>query len=430
MGTDTAIRVEGLGKKYTLHHEARPRYLSLREVMSEKARNLLRAVTAPQPPRERATEEEFWALRDVTFSVNRGDRVGIIGRNGAGKSTLLKTLSRITEPTLGRVEIHGRMSSLLEVGTGFHPELTGRENIFLNGTILGMRAAEIRRKFDEIVDFAEIERFLDTPVKRYSSGMYVRLAFSVAAHLEPDILVIDEVLSVGDAQFQRKCLGKMQDVTSSGRTVLFVSHNMTTVTSLCNRCLLLEKGVARAFGVAAEITRLYYGDVSGGRGTRIAFEGEARRPGDAAARLCSARLVNRQGDAVDFVRRNESVGVEMTFEVLRDGLSPIPNFHVFTQGQYAFVSSPEANAKLDAGCYRSTMWIPSRFLNEGTYSIGLALTSINPLVVHFNERDALYFLVVDDLSDPSRNDYTQAVPGIVRPRLDWSVARAEEGAVA
>jgi homopolymeric O-antigen transport system ATP-binding protein len=430
MGQDVVIAADGLSKRYTLHHEAQPRYLSLREVLSEKARDLLRAFSAhARRHGAHASDEEFWALRDVSFEVKRGDRVGIIGRNGAGKSTLLKILSRITEPTRGRVEIQGRVSSLLEVGTGFHPELTGRENIYLNGTILGMRTVEIRRKFDEIVAFAEVERFLDTPVKRYSSGMYVRLAFSVAAHLEPDILVVDEVLSVGDAQFQRKCLGKMQDVTSGGRTVLFVSHNMTTVTSLCNHCLLLERGTARAFGAAAEITRQYFGNSTGG-GARLSYSRGEHRPGDSAARLVGARLVDQEGASVDFVRRNDAVGIEMTFEMLRDGLSPIPNFHVFTQGQYAFVSSPESNHRLATGVYRSVMWIPSRFLNEGIYSIGLALTTVNPIVVHFNAQDALHFSVVDSLDDPSRNDYTQAVPGILRPRLEWSVERSEEGVVS
>lgn len=244
--SDTVIRVEGLGKKYIIgHQQERERYVALRDVIARGTRSLVRAVNpwkrrqqVPSPERE-----EFWALKDVSFEVKRGDRVGIIGRNGAGKSTLLKILSRITEPTEGRVYIRGRVASLLEVGTGFHPELTGRENIYLNGAILGMSKGEIRRKFDEIVAFAEVERFLDTPVKRYSSGMYVRLAFAVAAHLEPEILVVDEVLAVGDAQFQKKCLGKMEDVAEKeGRTVLFVSHNMAAVEKLCSRSVLLKSG--------------------------------------------------------------------------------------------------------------------------------------------------------------------------------------------
>jgi lipopolysaccharide transport system ATP-binding protein len=238
------ITVENLGKKYRLDHQAeRPRYSSLRDVLAEKAKRLFR------PSNSRAERaEEFWALKDVSFEILPGDVVGIIGRNGAGKSTLLKILSRITEPTAGRVRLRGRIASLLEVGTGFHQELTGRENIFLNGAILGMTHAEIRSKFDEIVAFSEVEKFLDTPVKRYSSGMYVRLAFGVAAHLEPEILVVDEVLAVGDAEFQKKCLGKMQDVSKGGRTVLFVSHNMSAVQSLCTNAIVLEKGRMRFQG--------------------------------------------------------------------------------------------------------------------------------------------------------------------------------------
>lgn len=231
------ISVEDLSKKFIISHEGNESYTALRDVMAKKARRLLSARKTQE------SSEEFWALKDLNFEIHQGDRVGVIGRNGAGKSTLLKILSRITEPTTGRVHIKGRVASLLEVGTGFHPELTGRENIFLNGAILGMSRQEIRRKFDEIVAFAEVERFLDTPVKRFSSGMYVRLAFAVAAHLEPEILIVDEVLAVGDAQFQKKCLGKMEDVSKKeGRTVLFVSHNMIAIQQLCNDIIVMNKG--------------------------------------------------------------------------------------------------------------------------------------------------------------------------------------------
>lgn len=236
------IRCENVGKKYHIRHNSGgARYTALRDVLASRAKGLFRRSQAASA--STTSSEEFWALKDVSFEVQQGEVVGIIGKNGAGKSTLLKILSRITEPTTGRITLGGRVASLLEVGTGFHPELTGRENIYLNGAILGMSKAEIRTKFDEIVAFAEVEKFLDTPVKRYSSGMYVRLAFAVAAHLEPEILVVDEVLAVGDAQFQKKCLGKMQEVARGGRTVLFVSHNMAAVTSLCSRAILLERGV-------------------------------------------------------------------------------------------------------------------------------------------------------------------------------------------
>jgi len=259
----TVIQVENLSKSYLIGHQSREPYLALRDVMVETVKNAGRRILHPMRAGSRGRSvEEIWALKDVSFEVKQGDRVGIIGRNGAGKSTLLKILSRITEPTRGRVRIKGRVGSLLEVGTGFHPELTGRENIFLNGAILGMTKAEIKGKFDEIVDFAEIEKFLDTPVKRYSSGMYVRLAFSVAAHLEPEILIVDEVLAVGDVAFQKKCLDKLGDVTSSGQTVLLVSHNMLSVLELSTNCLLLSEGRIVEYGVPRDIVSLYQSSVA------------------------------------------------------------------------------------------------------------------------------------------------------------------------
>ncbi|PIY08569.1 MAG: ABC transporter [Flexibacter sp. CG_4_10_14_3_um_filter_32_15] len=245
------IRVESLGKKYSIGNNQQERYQSLRDVIASKVKSVF------SKQEENNDFEDFWALKDVNFDIQQGDRVGIIGRNGAGKSTLLKVLSRITEPTTGSIAIKGRVASLLEVGTGFHPELTGRENIFLNGAILGMGRKEIKAKFDEIVDFSEIEQFLDTPVKRYSSGMYVRLAFAVAAHLEPEILIVDEVLAVGDSKFQKKCLGKMGEVSSQGRTILFVSHNTTFVRSLCNKGIWLDKGQVKQTGSTAEVINSY-----------------------------------------------------------------------------------------------------------------------------------------------------------------------------
>lgn len=259
---EAIITVAGLSKSYVLHHQRRESYTALRDVITNKARGLFtRGITT------RTTQEEFFALRDVGFEVKAGERVGIIGRNGAGKSTLLKVLSRITEPTKGRITLNGRVASLLEVGTGFHPELSGRENIYLNGAILGLSRNEIRARFDEIVAFSEVERFLDTPVKRYSSGMYVRLAFAVAAHLEPEILIVDEVLAVGDAEFQRKCIGKMRDIsTGQGRTILFVSHNMGAIRTFCDRCLQLDQGVLVADGPTQEVLPKYFGS---GERTRL-----------------------------------------------------------------------------------------------------------------------------------------------------------------
>src|ERR1039458_9284125 len=307
--SDYVIKIEGLGKKYLLQHQAAgKRYVALRDVLADKAQSLF----GNRKPEigNRNSVEEFWALKDVSFEVQPGEAVGIIGRNGAGKSTLLKLLSRITEPTTGRMRLRGRVASLLEVGTGFHPELTGRENIFLNGAVLGMHRAEIKKKFDEIVDFAEVEKFLDTPVKRYSSGMYVRLAFAVAAHLEPEILIVDEVLAVGDIQFQRKCLGKMEEAAEAGKTVLFVSHNMAAVQRMCSSSIVLLKG-----------KNVYGGDVRGGvdfflntgsaadtfaKGT-VDLRCATRRLGslERAARIQSAALLNSEGIATSSIRFGE-----------------------------------------------------------------------------------------------------------------------------
>jgi ABC-type polysaccharide/polyol phosphate transport system ATPase subunit len=278
MTADIMIRAERLGKKYLIgHHRERERYVALRDVLARSAQRAWRRTVDLAHGRALLAGdqvEEFWALRDIEFDVRRGEVLGIIGRNGAGKSTLLKILSRITEPSAGRVTIKGRVASLLEVGTGFHPELTGRENIFLNGAILGMTRTEMRRKFDEIVAFAEVEKFLDTPVKRYSSGMYVRLAFAVAAHLEPEIMVVDEVLAVGDAEFQRKCLGKMRDVSSHGRTVVFVSHNMGAIRALTRRCLLLDGGRIQADTSAAEAVEAYLAHAARGVEGGVFLRGE------------------------------------------------------------------------------------------------------------------------------------------------------------
>jgi lipopolysaccharide transport system ATP-binding protein len=279
MGADVVIRADGLGKKYMIGHRSTERYTALRDVLTRSVSTFARTTRDMLSGKALVAGdkiEEFWALKDVRLEIRRGDVVGIIGRNGAGKSTLLKVLSRITEPSAGRIEIKGRVASLLEVGTGFHAELTGRENIYLNGAILGMTRAEIRRKFDEIIDFAGVEKFLDTPVKRYSSGMYVRLAFAVAAHLEPEILIVDEVLAVGDAEFQSKCLGKMRDVAGDGRSILFVSHNMSAVRQLCSRGILLEKGGVAFDGLAAEAITDY---IHAGR-TQAAYHRTA--PPDAA----------------------------------------------------------------------------------------------------------------------------------------------------
>ena len=312
------ITVENLGKKYTISHQQREQYTSLRDIITNGVTNFgnrllspFRRSLAPCPlTLAPASHEDFWALKDVSFEVKQGDRIGIIGRNGAGKSTLLKILSRITEPTTGSVRIKGRVASLLEVGTGFHPELTGRENIFLNGAILGMGRSEIKKKFDEIVDFAEIEKFLDTPVKRYSSGMYVRLAFSVAAYLEPEILIVDEVLAVGDAQFQKKCLGKMEDVGKEGRTVLFVSHNMAAIQNLCNRGIVLRNGHLQAIGTHFDAITNYLYLPSSNRRTLALRED---RIGTGEVRVDSIEFLDREGYTVVSTVCGQYLGIRMHF---------------------------------------------------------------------------------------------------------------------
>ncbi|MDQ3473778.1 MAG: ABC transporter ATP-binding protein [Acidobacteriota bacterium] len=311
MSSDSIITVEGLGKRYRLGaSRSNERYTALRDVISDKAKNLFRRNPTSDSgslPSPSASREEFWALKDVNFEVKRGEVLGIIGRNGAGKSTLLKILSRITEPTEGRIRIRGRVASLLEVGTGFHPELTGRENIYLNGAILGMHRHEIKAKFDEIVAFAEVEKFLDTPVKRYSSGMYVRLAFAVAAHLEPEILIVDEVLAVGDAEFQKKCLGKMQEVAhGQGRTVLFVSHQMAAVQSLCKSAILLEEGQSILKGKTEKVI-LRYSAKTESLGA-ISLSKRVDRAGSGEIRFTMVSLQNGRSEAVrSFVSGHKAV---------------------------------------------------------------------------------------------------------------------------
>ncbi|MEO8679309.1 MAG: ABC transporter ATP-binding protein [Vicinamibacterales bacterium] len=303
--SDTVIRVDHLGKRYRIRHQRPEPYTALRDVIADKVRGWWRGA-ADQP-----SVEDFWALKDVSFEIRRGEVVGVIGRNGAGKSTLLKILSRITEPTEGRVELDGNVASLLEVGTGFHPELSGRENVFLNGAILGMSRVEIKRKFDEIVAFAEIERFLDTPVKRYSSGMYVRLAFAVAAHLEPEILIVDEVLAVGDAQFQKKCLGKMDDVAKAGRTVLFVSHNMAAVASLCSRAVVLRGGRLELDDRPEVAIRSYLNDA--GNTGRIALAGIPRK-GTGLAKFTGFHIEDARGVITTSVQSGDDVRLVFDFE--------------------------------------------------------------------------------------------------------------------
>ncbi|QQR88486.1 MAG: ABC transporter ATP-binding protein [Flavobacteriales bacterium] len=359
------IRVEGLSKSYTLHHRKTERYTALRDVIADNVKGLFR------PKATVETSEEFFALRDISFTVNAGDRVGIIGRNGAGKSTLLKVLSRITEPTHGRIVLNGRVASLLEVGTGFHPELSGRENIYLNGAILGMSRAEITAKFDEIVAFAEVERFLDTPVKRYSSGMYVRLAFAVAAHLEPEILVVDEVLAVGDSKFQQKCLGKMEDVSKGGRTILFVSHQMDAVQRLCNKGLLLEQGKVAASGSLHDVIHAYTS--SGSSGNAVTELVQYASP-EMVAFTERIRLLDPDGRPLNEIRMGTAWALQVDFMLRRPveglvvavGISTVLDLPVRTSW-----SLPNA---LAAGRYSATFRNDHIHLTAGVYKVVIGLS--------------------------------------------------------
>lgn len=414
------IKVRNVAKRYTLGRRQVP-YDTLREMLVSKLRARLKS---PGLNAESAGED-FWALTNIDFEICPGEIVGIIGRNGAGKSTLLKILSRITEPTSGRIELYGRVGSLLEVGTGFHPELSGRENIFLNGTILGMTRREIARKFDEIVAFAEVERFLDTPVKRYSSGMYVRLAFAVAAHLDPEILLIDEVLAVGDTRFQRKCLDKMQDVGQQGRTVVFVSHNMPAITRLCPRTILIDGGKVIADGPSHEVVGTYLGSDMGTSAKRE-WPDVVSAPGNENVRLLATRIVTDDGRNVPAVDIREPVGLEMEFEVLQPGHILVPIFHLFNEeGVFVFATFDSDPAWISeprpVGRFVSTAWVPGNFLSEGTLIVAAAISTLNPTVVHVYERDVLAFQVIDSLDGNSaRREYAGHMPGVIRPLLRWT----------
>jgi len=367
------IKAEGLGKKYIIGHKGTRGYKTFREQMLQHATNLYsrtRKLVSGQEILEGDELEDFWALKDLNFEINKGDRVGIIGKNGAGKSTLLKVLSRITEPTTGKVFIKGRVASLLEVGTGFHPELTGRENIFLNGAIMGMSRAEIKRKFDEIVDFSGVEKFLDTPVKRYSSGMYVRLAFSVAAHLEPEILVVDEVLAVGDAEFQKKCLGKMQDVSNSeGRTVLFVSHNLMALSSLCNKGIYLKNGQVRSQGEIEGTLSQYTREGSDSLMTE--WNGNA---GDEFVKIDRTKVYCADSSNGFFTDKN--IVIEIEGEVLKPVYGLIMGFWLYSQFDYQLAYSlfddtdPSVDIRTQQpGKFKKQFIIPANTLAHGSYRV-------------------------------------------------------------
>jgi len=416
---EIAIHVENLGKQYKIGISEEG--LST----SNRYRTLSESVSKALTRKERAERSHIWALKDISFDVHRGQVLGIVGRNGAGKSTLLKILSRVTEPTTGLAEIHGRVGSLLEVGTGFHPELTGRENIFLNGAILGMKRAEILRKYDEIVDFSEVAKFIDTPVKRYSSGMYLRLAFAVAAHLEPEILVVDEVLAVGDAEFQRKCLGKMSDVAQEGRTVLFVSHNMSAVLRLTEETMVLDKGQMVFRSATPDAIDYYMSAGYSDSGERIWNADEIPSGADPFVPI-ALRLRDGQGRVVNTIRSTEDVSIEIEYRLERPITGLRVGLYMLTlRGEYVLtsfdtddISQYEQLSTRPAGHYLSRCIVPANLLNEGRYVLAVNASAFR--VKRYFWDDHVLAINVDATGAPGKQ-WPEPRMGTVRPALEWSI---------
>ena len=419
-----AIKIANVSKRYRIGG-LHPGYMTFREMLGG-------VVTAPFRKFKSGNGlQTLWALNNINLEIGQGELVGIIGHNGAGKSTLLKILSRVTKPTTGEVELFGRIGSLLEVGTGFHPDLTGRENIFLSGAILGMRRAEIERKFDEIVAFSELERFIETSVKWYSSGMYVRLAFSVAAHLEPEILMMDEVLAVGDAAFQQKCLDKMHEIRQQGRTILFVSHDMAAITRLCKRVVLLESGKVTFDGEPHEVINRY---LSSSLKTGALREwSPAEAPGNEIVRLRRIRIRDEQGNALAVVDIRKPFGIEVTYEVIQEGRVLIPVVEIYNENGTELFSTHDIKSQWrreprQRGAYISTVWIPGNLLAEGSVIGNVSIMSHFPsTILYVHEENAVAFQVVDSTAgDSARGDYVGPMPGLVRPLLDWTTEHAGE----
>lgn len=417
--TDIAIHVENLSKKYKLG-AMYERQDTLRDL-------LVSTIRSPFKKKSRSDNQTLWALKDISFDIERGSVVGIVGRNGAGKSTLLKVLSRVTDPTSGIGEIRGRVGSLLEVGTGFHPELTGRENIYLNGAILGMKRSEIEQKFDEIVQFSEVERFIDTPVKRYSSGMYLRLAFAVAAHLEPDILVVDEVLAVGDAEFQRKCLGKMSDVADQGRTVLFVSHNMSAILRLTTETIVLEKGKIVKRAPSIEAVDYYLSSGFAETGERY-WEDDEVSVNSAPFKPLALRIKNEQGLIVNTIRSIEKMSIEFEYELAEPITGLRIGFYLMSsRGEFIFTTFDTDEPKhfdefsvREAGRYISCCEIPADTFNEGRFVIGLNASTYR-IKRYFQDERALAFNI-DPAGAPGMHWPEQRL-GPIRPRLTWKIEK-------
>jgi lipopolysaccharide transport system ATP-binding protein len=420
---DVAIRVEHLSKKYEIVIGGKRGQPGLAEGMTQGIRRMLGMGGGAESSSSR--REVVWPIRDVSFEVQYGDVVGIIGRNGAGKSTLLKLLSRITEPTSGRAQMFGRVGTLLEVGTGFHPELTGRDNIYLSGTILGMKKKEIYKKFDEIVEFSGIEKYIDTPVKRYSSGMYVRLAFAVGAHLDPEILIVDEVLAVGDSQFQQKCMNKMHDIGEKGRTVIFVSHNMSAVARLCNKSIFLKEGRLIKEGPTHEIIGEYLYN-SGTLTSCREWLDPTTAPQDEIVRMCAVRVRTEKGVVTDTVDIGAAVGVDLEYEVLQPGHVLVPNYGFKTDaGVFLFMALDRDPAWLrrprPVGRYSSTAWVPGHFFGEGTIIVGGGLIREAPFHEHCDYPEAVAFHIAESNEQvTARGDYTGEIPGAIRPLLKWT----------
>ncbi|MGI9067940.1 MAG: ABC transporter ATP-binding protein [Pyrinomonadaceae bacterium] len=420
------IKVQNLGKQYHLSG-LHPSYRTFREALAgAMTRPLRRLGGSPKSP-----QKALWALRDVSFDVKPGEIIGLIGHNGAGKSTLLKILSRITEATTGSFELYGRVGSLLEVGTGFHPDLTGRENIFLNGAILGIKKADLARRFDEIVSFSEIEEFIDTPVKWYSSGMYLRLAFSVAIHLDSEILTMDEVLAVGDVSFQHKCLAKMHEIRQQGRTILFVSHSMESVTRLCQRVIWIDQGQLVNDGPAHQVVNDYLSS-----SWKVTAEREwqdpSKAPGSEAVRIRKVRVCTAEGLTTAAVDIRRPVGIEMQYEVLQSDQVLTPSFDLFNeQGVHLFpvhdIGPGWRRRPRPVGLYTSTVWIPGNTLAEGNMLVQASILSYLPFTkLHTREPNVVTFQVIDrQEGDSARGDYVGAVPGVIRPLLNWTTEFSE-----
>jgi lipopolysaccharide transport system ATP-binding protein len=419
------ITVANISKCYQISHERQEKYTAMRDVLSDKIKSIGSAIKSSfggsNMVQANNQIQDFWALKEVSFEIKAGDRVGIIGRNGAGKSTLLKVLSRITSPTEGSIHIRGRVASLLEVGTGFHPELTGRENIFLNGAILGMSRQEIRAKFDEIVAFSEVEQFLDTPVKRYSSGMYVRLAFAVAAHLEPEILIVDEVLAVGDAQFQKKCLGKMEDVSKNeGRTVLFVSHQMTALSTLCNKGILLDKGQVLFQGDIQATLNQY---LSGYQKFEAMKEWTLEdNKGNEYVRLCSIKIVDNNNSITNRIEIDKPFKIVITIEVLKDNTDVCHSIALYDMNEnIIFVSM--SNTDYDyyqknhkKGIYSISCSFSPNFFNDKVYNVLYHLTDGKHQLIARSDKDISFDIFDNGLM---RGGYFGIWGGVLRPQLNW-----------